>query len=151
MVSVVKVATMLEARTTEEQHSVLHFLWAKGLNGRISIKICFLFKVGSVCRIKLFTTGLRNSLEDARKSHIPNEVTLLTITTEPTLQRMEELTRADRRIMIDSVATALRCSHDLAYSIMHDCFEVSESVCIVGAQRTALGCSHGLAYSIMQD
>jgi hypothetical protein len=25
--------------------------------------------------------------------------------------------------MIDSVATALECSHGLAYSIMHDCFK----------------------------
>jgi hypothetical protein len=33
---------------------------------------------------------------------------------------MEELILADRRIMIDSVATALGCSHGLAYSIMHD-------------------------------
>jgi hypothetical protein len=33
---------------------------------------------------------------------------------------MEELIRADRRITIDSVATALGCSHGLAYSIMHD-------------------------------
>jgi hypothetical protein len=47
IVSVVKVATMLEACTTEKQHSVLHFLWAKGLNARISTKICLLFKVGS--------------------------------------------------------------------------------------------------------
>jgi hypothetical protein len=33
---------------------------------------------------------------------------------------VEELIRADRRITIGSVATALGCSHGLAYSIMHD-------------------------------
>jgi hypothetical protein len=33
---------------------------------------------------------------------------------------MEELIRADRRTTIGSVATALGCSHGLAYSIMHD-------------------------------
>jgi hypothetical protein len=33
---------------------------------------------------------------------------------------VEELIRADSRITIDSVATALGCSHSLAYSIMHD-------------------------------
>jgi hypothetical protein len=33
---------------------------------------------------------------------------------------VEELIRADRRITIDSVATALGCSHGLAYRIMHD-------------------------------
>jgi hypothetical protein len=35
------------------------------------------------------------------------------------VQRVEELLRADKR-MIESVATALWCSHGLAYSIMHD-------------------------------
>jgi hypothetical protein len=33
---------------------------------------------------------------------------------------MEELIRADRRIAIDSAATALECSHGLTYGIMHD-------------------------------
>jgi hypothetical protein len=33
---------------------------------------------------------------------------------------MDELIRADRKITIDSVATALECSHGLAYSMMHD-------------------------------
>jgi hypothetical protein len=42
------------------------------------------------------------------------------IATEATVQRVEELIRADTRITIDSVATALGCSHGLAYSIMHD-------------------------------
>jgi transposase len=43
------------------------------------------------------------------------------IATEATVQWVEELIRADRRITIDSVATALGCS--LAYSIMHDCLK----------------------------
>jgi hypothetical protein len=33
---------------------------------------------------------------------------------EATVQRMEELIPADRRIMIDSVETALGCSHGLS-------------------------------------
>jgi hypothetical protein len=45
------------------------------------------------------------------------------IATKATVQRVEELIRADRRITINSVATALGCSHDLAYSIMHDCLK----------------------------
>jgi hypothetical protein len=39
--------------------------------------------------------------------------------TKATLPRVGELIGADRMIMIDSVATALGCSHSLAYSIMH--------------------------------
>jgi hypothetical protein len=41
------------------------------------------------------------------------------IATEANVRQEEELIRADRRITIGSVATALRCSHSLAYSIMH--------------------------------
>jgi hypothetical protein len=36
------------------------------------------------------------------------------IVTKATMQRVEESIRADRRIRIDSVATALGCSHGLA-------------------------------------
>jgi hypothetical protein len=42
------------------------------------------------------------------------------IATEATVQRVEELIRADRRITIDSVATALGCSRGLAYSVLQD-------------------------------
>jgi hypothetical protein len=42
------------------------------------------------------------------------------IVKEATVQQVEELVQADRRITIDSVATALGCTHDLAYGIMHD-------------------------------
>jgi hypothetical protein len=34
LVSVVKMATMLEDGTTKEQRSVVRFLWGKGLNAR---------------------------------------------------------------------------------------------------------------------
>jgi hypothetical protein len=37
---------------------------------RIFIKKCFLFTVGSVCRVKGFTTGYINSLMDVRKSQM---------------------------------------------------------------------------------
>jgi hypothetical protein len=36
------------------------------------------------------------------------------------VQRVEELIRADRRIMTESVETTLWCSHALAYDILHD-------------------------------
>jgi hypothetical protein len=49
---------------TEEQHSVVHFLWAEGLYAMIVIKKCFLFMVGSVCHIKRFT--LRNCHLDGK-------------------------------------------------------------------------------------
>jgi hypothetical protein len=42
------------------------------------------------------------------------------VETETSVQQAEELIQADRRITIDSVATALGCSHGLTYSIMYD-------------------------------
>jgi hypothetical protein len=40
--------------------------------------------------------------------------------TETTVRWVEQLIRADRRITIGSVTSALGCSHGLAYSIMYD-------------------------------
>ncbi|GFQ98228.1 hypothetical protein TNCT_73121 [Trichonephila clavata] len=44
----------------------------------------------------------------------------LLITTKPTEKQVEESMRTDQRGKIDSFATAIRCSYDLAYSIMYD-------------------------------
>jgi hypothetical protein len=56
LVLVVKLATVLEVRTTEEQR----FYGQKESVQRIFIQKCFLFMVGSVCRVKRFTSGQRN-------------------------------------------------------------------------------------------
>jgi hypothetical protein len=58
------------------------------------------------------------------------------IATEATVQQVEELIRADRRITIDNVATALGCSYGLTYSIKHVVCSFGKCVCMVGAQRT---------------
>jgi hypothetical protein len=88
----------------------------------IFINRFFLFTVGSVCRLEGITNGPRNSLKDVlnvaddarpgRSVEIAAEANAL--------QRMDELLLADKRITIDSVATALGCSHGLAYSKKHD-------------------------------
>jgi hypothetical protein len=54
---------MLEA-VLPKSSVLLCFLVGK----RIFIKKCFLFMVGNVCHVKLFTTGSRNSLKDIQKS-----------------------------------------------------------------------------------
>jgi hypothetical protein len=56
--------------TTEEQHSVVRFCGQKDSIQRIFINKCFLFTVGSVCRLKRFTTGSRNSFKDVQKSQM---------------------------------------------------------------------------------
>jgi hypothetical protein len=64
LVLVVKMETMLEDYTTKEEHSVVCFLWAKGLSAKDIHEKMFPVHGGSVCCIKWFTTGLINSLKD---------------------------------------------------------------------------------------
>jgi hypothetical protein len=88
---------------------------------RLFIKKCFLFMLGSVSRVKQFTTGLRrNSQGRLRVAGDAQSGRSVEIATEATVELVEELSRADTRITIDSVAAALRCPHGLAYSVMHD-------------------------------
>jgi hypothetical protein len=92
-------------------------LWAEVLSAKDIHKEMFPVYGGKCfCHVKQFTAGLRNLkvADDARPSH-PVE-----IAAETTVLQVEELIFADRRIMIDSVATALGCCHGLAYSIMRD-------------------------------
>jgi hypothetical protein len=62
--------------------------------------------------VEKFSQGRPNVADDARP------VLPVKTATEATVQRVE-LTRADRSITTDSVATALGCSYGLAHSIMH--------------------------------
>jgi hypothetical protein len=70
LVSVAKNETVLEEFTTEEQRSVVRYLWAKGLNTKDIHKNILLFSVGRVFRVKRFTTWSRNSLKGVRKSQM---------------------------------------------------------------------------------
>jgi hypothetical protein len=72
LVSVVKMPTLLESILPKSSVLLCIFLWAKGLNAE-DIHKCFLFTVGSVCDIKRFITGLRNSLKDVRKSQMMSD------------------------------------------------------------------------------
>jgi hypothetical protein len=65
-------AIVLEKYNTEEQRPVVHFCGQKNSMQRIIINKCFLFTAGSVCRVKRFTTGSRNSFKDVRKSQMIN-------------------------------------------------------------------------------
>jgi hypothetical protein len=67
-VLVVKMATVLEC-TTEEKRCVVRFCGQNDSLKRIFIKK-FLFMAGSVCRVKRFTTGPRNSLKGLGKSQM---------------------------------------------------------------------------------
>jgi hypothetical protein len=63
LVSVVKMATVLEVCTKEEQPSVLLFFRGQEHSmQRIFIKNCSVFIVGNVCGVKQFTTGWQTFL-----------------------------------------------------------------------------------------
>jgi transposase len=115
LVSVVKMATVLEER------SVVRFLWAKGLNAKDINKEMFSVYGGKCLSRKAvhnwldkFCQGPSKVSDDAQPGRP------VQIATEAAVQRVEELIPADRKITIDSEATALGCSHGLAYSITHD-------------------------------
>jgi hypothetical protein len=120
LISVVKMATVLQY-TTKEQRSVVHFLWAKELNAKYIHEEMFPF-YGEKC---LSRKAVHNWVEKFFRGHLKvadyaRPSCPVEIATEGTVKQVEELIRANRRIMIDSVATALVCSHGLAYSVMHD-------------------------------
>jgi hypothetical protein len=119
LVSAVKMATMLEGCSTEEQGFVVFFLWAKGLSTKVIHKEMFPLHGGKCfsCKVvhnwvKKFSQRRSKVTDDARPDH-PVE-----IATEATVLWAEEFIRVDRRIMTESVATTLGCSHGLAYRIM---------------------------------
>jgi transposase len=96
-------------------------LWIKGLNAKDINKETFPVRGGKCLSrkadhnwIEKFPQGRSKVTDDARPG-FPVE-----ITTEETVQLVEELIQADRRITIDSLATAVGCSHGLTYSTMHD-------------------------------
>jgi hypothetical protein len=64
-----RMAAVLEEYTTEEQRSVVLFLWAKGVNAKDIHREMFLVYSGKCLSHKaVFTTGSRNSFKDDRKS-----------------------------------------------------------------------------------
>jgi hypothetical protein len=81
--------TMLKEHTTEEQRYVVGFLWTKNYIQRIFIQKRYLFTVASVCRVKRFTTGSKNSLKDVRKTDYVRPGRPVEIATETTVQRVK--------------------------------------------------------------
>jgi hypothetical protein len=114
----------------------VRFLWAREHNAKDILKEMFPVCGGKCLSRKavrswdqIYSQGHSKVLDDARPGR-PVE-----IATEATVQRAEMLIRADRRITIDSVATALGRFHGSVYSVMYDHLEFWK-VHMVGAQRT---------------
>ena len=64
--------------------------------------------------VQKFSEG-RTNIEDEHRVGRPVE-----IATPATLHRAEDIIRADIRVTIHAVATAIECSHCQAYNIMHE-------------------------------
>ena len=64
--------------------------------------------------LQKFSEG-RTSIEDERRAGRPVE-----IATPETLQRVEDIIRAEWRVTVDAVATAVGCSRGQSYSMMHE-------------------------------
>jgi hypothetical protein len=75
LVSVVKMATVFEVCTTEEQRSVVRFRGQNDSRQMMFIKKCFLFSAETVCCVKRLTVQSRNYLKDVQKSQmIPDQL-----------------------------------------------------------------------------
>jgi hypothetical protein len=56
----------------------------------------------------------KKKIEDEHRAGRPVEIAM-----PETLQRVEDIIRADRRVTVDTVATAIGCSRGQAYKMMH--------------------------------
>jgi transposase len=120
-VSVVKMSPVLEEYTTGEQRFLVRFLWAKVLSTRDIHKEIFPVYDGQCLSPKAVHSWVQKFSQ--RRSEVTDDVRPgrpVQTATEAAVQRVEEMIRADRRITMDSAATALGRSHGLAYSIMYD-------------------------------
>jgi hypothetical protein len=102
----------------------MHLLWAKQLNANDIYKEMFSIYGGKCLLRKAVQNWVKKFSEEHLKATddaLPGHTVESAI--QSTVQWVEEWIKADRKIMIGSVATALGCSHGLPYSIMHDCLK----------------------------
>jgi len=113
-------AAPLSTCTTIEQRGIVLFLWAKKMEAKdIHKEMLPMYGEHSLSRqavhnwVQKFSEG-RTSTEDEHRARRPVE-----IATPERLQRVEDIIRAERRVTVDAVATAIGCSRGQAYNMMH--------------------------------
>jgi hypothetical protein len=121
LASVVKMATVLEEYTTEEQSFVVHLFGEKGINVKVIRIETFPLYIGKCLSCKAVNNLFEKFSQGRSKgADIAWPSSLFETATDAIVQWVEELIPADRWITIATVQTALGCSHSLAYSIIHD-------------------------------
>jgi hypothetical protein len=95
------------------------FLWTKEFTAKDVNTEIFSVYVGKCLSRKMSHNWVEKLSRTSKVAYDARQGRSVEIATEATMQRVEDLIGADRRIIIDSVATTLGCSHCLAYSIMH--------------------------------
>jgi hypothetical protein len=99
---------------------VVRILWVKGLSAKGIHEEMFHIYGGKCLSRKAFHNCVDEFSQE--RSKVPDDARPggpVDIAIEAAVHREEELIRADRRITIDSVTTALGRPHGLAYSVMH--------------------------------
>ena len=110
------------------------FVGKKKWKQRISTKKCCPCTVNIACHVRQSIIGCRSSrkrltsIEDEHRAGRPVE-----IATPKTLQRVEDIIRAERRVTVGSVANAIGFSRGQAYNMIH--FLLSRRLC--GWKRSA--------------
>ena len=121
-------AAPLNMCTAIEQRGVVRFLWAKDMAAK-DIHKEMLPMYGEHCLsrqavhnwVQKFSEG-RTSIEEEHRVGRPVEIAM-----PATLQRVEDIIQADRRVTIDAVATAVGCSHKCLYVIPIRFFSIAIS------------------------
>jgi len=104
-----------------EQRGIVRFLWAKDMAAKDFHKE-MLPMYGEHCLsrqavhnfVQKFSEG-RTTIKDEHRVGRPVE-----IATPATLEHVEDIIRADRRVTIDAVVTDIGCSHGHVYNMMHE-------------------------------
>jgi len=76
--------------------------------------------VNIACHVNQSIIGCRSSWKGGQvlKTNIESVIWPVEIATLATLQCLEDIIRADRRVTIDAVTTTVGCSHGQVYSMM---------------------------------
>jgi transposase len=114
-------ATSLPTSSLEEQRSVIHFLWSKGVKPS-EIYRRMTVQYGDSCLsqgrvyewVERFQNGRQNVINEHRRGRSVN------MATETVKQQMEQRIRDYRQVTIDEIAVEFNMSHSSAYSIVHN-------------------------------